>query len=134
MGEMETQLASLKAMVESGFDELRRARADDGRLHTQRHAENTVRLDAINGKVARAHERIGVVESVQAGFLKELDRFRDRVHAFAGALQRISQKPGNGKSVDERGENRHLTMRDVYVFACGFSLFYAIAKLFQWLP
>lgn len=32
------------------------------------------------------------------------------------------------------GENRTLTMRDVYVFCGGFTMFYAFAKLLKWIP
>lgn len=107
-------------------------------LSDGRHKENVERMDTIVGEVRETNGKVLVLEERQRSIMEEFAAVRKRWHEFRESIQLLTRGPqglpGPQGVPGLTGENRQLTMRDVYVFAGGFGIFYAVAKLFHWLP
>lgn len=133
---METLRAELRADLRDGILGLREhldVRFNDS--HTVRdrmHAEYLTELREIKAEAKRTNGRVLVLEERHRSLHDEFQSIRARWHKFRESIQDciVARRELGAAS----GENRTLTMRDVYVFAGGVSVFYAVAKIFRWLP
>ncbi len=104
----------------------------------EKHGENREVQAAILAEAERTNRRITRLE-VETGTLKdEFKAVRERWHAFRESITTKLPGPQGIQGIHgvpgESGENRHVTMRDVYMFCGGFGIFYALAKMLKWLP
>jgi predicted nuclease with TOPRIM domain len=131
MGDMETLRAELRADLRDGLGGLRDhldTRFNDS--HTVRdrmHAENLTELRAIKEEAKKTNGRVTVLEERHRSLHDEFQGIRKRWHDFRESIQdRLSSRVS--------GENRTVTMRDVYVYVAGVGSLYTLAKLLRWLP
>lgn len=116
-------------IVLAKLDALRERFDDERETNADRHSENVTRLERIEHEVKRTNGRVTTLEEKQRTLGDEFQAVRKRWHDFRESIQ------DKLRSTRERsGENRHLTMRDVYLFSGGFAMFYALAKLMNWIP
>lgn len=121
MNEMQIaeRFARIETLVESGFDEARKALAeserrlrgkmDDAVAHTerhteQRHRENASRLDQINGRVGKAHEKADRLAGLVDAFSGEVRRVRENYHKLSRQVQAYlapARIEGGGNSEDK---------------------------------
>ena len=100
--EMEIQLARLTAVVDQGFKSLDARLIAQQEGQSERHRQNLVRLDAINGKVGRAHERIAEHQSWLAAMESEFRSLRDRFNAFMDGRQSAAPSSDESDRQDKR--------------------------------
>jgi len=118
------ELRVLQTTVDAGFRELHR-RFDVHEEHEQEHRRQVVtRLDLINGRVSRAHERLGVVEALHQALERTVDAARKKLHDLAGKLT-------GGVEGDE---SRPVTRADLrWIFVIGTAAAAAGAGLTLWI-
>lgn len=110
----------IKEHIERRFSETREIQAE-------RHDENVDRMDAMLAEARKTNGRVTTLETMHRALHEEFQAIRKRWHDFRDSIQ-------SKLSTEGAGENRHLTMRDVYVFVGGFTMFYALGKLMKWIP
>jgi len=87
--ELVKAVTALQSSVESSRREFGQRFEDLERRQDERHAENRDRLDAINGKVGKAHDRASKLETLAEAAAAEILRLRTRYHELFGALQKV---------------------------------------------
>lgn len=99
----DVELHVLQVTVASGFKELHRRLDEHQEGETQHHQQVLTRLDLINGRVSRAHERLGVLEALHKALDRTVDAAKRRMHELAGKIQ-------GGPESDEA---KHITRGDL---------------------
>jgi hypothetical protein len=80
MDDMELKLTKLESLVAAGFAEIRTALVHSEDRQDERHAENSERLDKINGRVNDAHTKVDRLASGFDALACEVDRVRQNYH------------------------------------------------------
>lgn len=84
---MERDFVRLAASVKEGFDSLRREIEIDRDHDERRHQENSHRLDLINGRVGRAHDRASALEALVATLSARVESIATRTHHRMNEVQ-----------------------------------------------
>lgn len=85
---MERDLVTLAATVAEGFTSLRRELETDREHVERRHRETSGRLDLINGRVGRAHDRASALEATVGGLVKACEELGTRIATIADRVYR----------------------------------------------
>lgn len=120
--------ASLRDHFNSRFDDAADAR-------DRMHLDNMTVSREIRDEQRKTNGRVTALEVLYTTMLDRCKVLEKRWHDFRDSIQakvyRDANRDGNGTAT---GENRTLTMRDMYVFVGGLSAAYFVAKVFKWLP
>lgn len=138
-GDVSQLRSDLRAEMRDGFSVLKEhidARFDDSREERAlMHGENLQQFRDVIAEQRKTNGRVTTLETVTRTLADEFQGIRRRWHDFRDSIQaKVTEAQAHKPATAETGENRHLTMRDVYVFVGGFSMFYAIGKLMKWIP
>jgi len=92
--ELEQHLARLQDTVDHGFRRLSSRMDRSEILQTERHSQNSTRLDgltdrveATNGLVGKAHDRVSKTEALIATITQEIDKLRAFAHKVPNMIQ-----------------------------------------------
>jgi predicted nuclease with TOPRIM domain len=133
---MEIIRAELRADLRDGLTGLREhldTRFNDSHMTRDRmHAENLTELRAIKDEAKKTNGRVSVLEERHRSLYDEFQGIRKRWHDFRESIQDRLVNAAAGSAA--AGENRTVTMRDVYVYVAGVGSLYALAKLLRWIP
>ena len=104
----------------------------------EKHREGIERIDALTEEVRETIGKVILLEERHRSLFEEFQAIRKRWHDFRDSIQSKLTGPPGPQGIQGiqglSGENRLISMRDVYLFTGGLGMFYAIAKLFKWLP
>ena len=123
---------NLQNQVDRRFTEQRERRDERDKLAEDRHRENVSRMDTILSEVRETNGRVIVLEDRHKSLAEEFQAIRKRWHDFRDSIQNKLSEHRASDAIT--GENRQITMRDVYMFCGGFGIFYGIAKIMKWIP
>ncbi len=101
---MERDLVRLAAEVKQGFEALRREMETDRHTDQRRHEENSHRLDLINGRVGRAHDRVSAVEATVGSLRERIENIGTRTHQRMNEVQEWIAKIYGQANGDRNGD------------------------------
>lgn len=102
---MERDVLLLAAEVKQGFEALRREMEMDRENDERRHHENSHRLDLINGRVGRAHDRASALEALVSTLQARVENIATRTHERMNEIQDWISKVYGQAMGDKHGEN-----------------------------
>ncbi len=144
MGEPNEQWATTHDMREWGsaiIEQMDRRFRESRERGDEKHDENKEFQVAILAEAKKTNGRITTLEVETRTLKDEFQGIRKRWHDFRDSVQaRLhgAQGPQGPQGIQgvqgASGENRHVTMRDVYMFCGGAGIIWALAKTMKWIP